>query len=147
MQISISVPDFIVRAVSGKAAVLITGAAVTGLVHCVGVLGHYSPALASLVGDPVILADRCDIALMILIASLGNRFHLDLGSNLGRIAEATITAVEASAAQDLNAHGIIPPAIPVLPAAPAAAPAPVPAVSATGGPSPASPENVEVVGS
>ena len=124
MQISITVPDFVVRAVSGKAAVILTGAALTGVVHCVGMLGQFSPALASLVGDPVVLADRLDIVVMIVVASLGNRFHLDLGSNLGRIAAATIDAVEATASQDLAKHGIAPPAIPVLPPSPVLAPAP-----------------------
>lgn len=119
MKISFEVPDCVVNAVAGKGAVILTGAVSAGVMHGLGMLAQHSPALVSLCGDPTILADRITVALGIGIAYAGNALHVTAGSPLGeRVAVAAGAKAEEMAAADLSAHGIAPPALPVLSPAP-----------------------------
>ena len=124
MKLTIPIPDFLVRAIAGKVGPLILGGITTACVAGYASLQNKSPFLANLLGtDPVTIADRVALLLGFLIASLGNVFHFQTGSNLGRIEEATVETLEKLAATDLSSKGEAVPALPVAPLNPPQTPA------------------------
>jgi hypothetical protein len=116
MILKIPVPNFVVNAIAGKVGPLILGGITTACVAGYASLQNKSPFLANLLGtDPATIADRLTLLAGFGVASLGNVFHIQTGSILGRIEQATVETVEELAASDLAAKGQPVPAVPVRP--------------------------------